>query len=156
MRSFHNIHRSSGLHDGNSKAQDKAASFELPNAGRPVCRGIDDGSDNDDGGADEHSTLATILINSRTNKRKSNHTAYLVDGGDDAGPETILGAVKKGLEIIVDEQAVEQRPVITVDCRTEEAHETAEVKNQAWSVKSLRRLLLLGQVESLGAVDGYD
>lgn len=153
---LNDVHRSSSHDDRDTETKDETTGLELTDAGGVVCGGIDDGTDDNGDGANEHATLAAELVNTGTNEGQGNDRADLVHGSDDSCPDTVLTTAEKFLEVIAGKQSVQQRTVVAVHGGAAEADQAAEVEDDAVFVEGLRRLLEHSLVEGLIALDFLD
>jgi hypothetical protein len=94
--------------------EDESTAHKLTDTCILEGRSRDDGTQQDDDRADEHTPTTAPCINSGTDEGECNNTTDLVHGRDNTSPDTGIGAMEKGFELGVDEQAVEQTSVVTV------------------------------------------
>jgi len=147
------VHRTGSGGNGDTEAEQETTAHEL--AGRVFALGdtLDDGTEDDSQGADEHADTATPGINSGADEGESDDTANLVHGRDDTCPDTgRLGAVLF-LEPRILEQVVDERAIIPVHGGTEETDEGASVDDDLSLAPGPRGLLEHGLIEGLIAGD---
>ena len=94
--------------DGDTETKQEASAHELVDAGVVDCGASDDSTHDDEETSDEHAGPATPGIDGRTNEGESAHAADLVHGGDQAGPNAIVGAMEEVEENLVGSKTVEQ------------------------------------------------
>ena len=91
-------------------------------------RSLDDGTDNNSEGADQHAESAAEAVDIGTHKGESYDAADLVHGGDDAALDAIIIDMVLLLKPRVLEQVVDEGAVIAVYSAAEEANKGEEAE----------------------------
>jgi hypothetical protein len=82
VRDLDNVGRTSSGGDRDTETEEETASHELVNAGGLDAGDLDDDADNDDKGANSHTSPTTPGIDTGADTRDSNDRANLVHGGN--------------------------------------------------------------------------
>jgi hypothetical protein len=153
VRALNNVHGTSRGSNGDTESQKETTTHELPDG--PVGDGgsLDDGTDDDDECAHEHTRLASPGVDGRPNEGNGNDGTDLVHGRHDTGPDTGVLDVEEFLEVGIEEEGVEERPIVTVHGRAEETDQAGEVERDRSAGERLGRLFDHGLVESLIAAN---
>ena len=156
MAGFDNVDRSSSRGDGNTKTKQESAADELVNACVMYCGAGDDGAHDNEEASNEHAGSPTPGIDSGADEGQSGHTANLVHGGDQAGPNTVIRAMEEAQECLVGSQAAEQRTVKAIHGLAEEAKKSARKKADRGRVHEDWPLPDEGFIVGSAAFDDFD
>lgn len=110
---------------------------------------LDDNTEDDDRGSNEHANPSAKGIDSRANEWKSCNTTDLGHRADNTSLNAHIADIEEGLEMLLGEKVTEEGRVETVGGRAAEPNNRDQVKLNSDPVAGLRGLLEHGLVESL-------
>ena len=147
---FNDIHGTGRSRYSDTKAEKESATHEL---GSFMRGSLDDCAYDDNQSTASHAHSSAKAVNDGTDKRQGNDTANLVHGRDNASPEAVVLDVICGAECSVLQQVVDERSIIAVHGRAEEADDGEDVNHDHGASPFLRWLLDESLVKGFIAVD---
>ena len=150
MVNFNNIYRAHQRSNKYTKAEQEAATYK----GRAhVGRSLDNNTNNNSEGADQHAESAAEAVNTETHKGESYNAADLVYGGDNTAPDAIIINMVLLLKPQVLEQVINKGVIIAIHSAIEEADKGEEVEEHLALGLKAEGLLNYGLVEGFIALD---
>lgn len=129
MGDFDDVSWTSGGGDGDTETEEETTGEILWERGGDFRGGLNDGTEDDDGAANEHTHLTAPGIDSWANEWKSGDTTNLVHGGNVSSLDTNV----VGIEVVFvgrhDQEGTHERTIITVHGGAEESEETEGVES---------------------------
>lgn len=150
MVDLDHVHGACRRRQGHAESEQESTAHELALL---VGETLDDGTNDDERGANQHADSTTESINGGTDKGKRDDTANLVHGGDDAGPDAIVFDLVLCLEPGVLEEVVDEGAIVAVHGAAEEGNEGEEVDEDLRLGEGTRRLLHHGLGKGLVSAD---
>lgn len=143
--------------DGHAEPENESAAHHLALGGVGGREPLDDGADDDQEGPDEHAWATAPLVDAGPDKGQRAHTADLVHGRDQAGPDALVLAVEVFEKVLlVVEQAAEEHRVVAVHGLAEEAWQQHDEQQEHAGVPPRDGLLDQGFVVRLAPADLFD
>lgn len=149
---LNNVHGACRRRNGDTETKQESASHELALG---VGHTLDNGTNDDEDGTQEHAHATAESVNGRADKGKRDDTTNLVHGRDNAGPDAIVAALDVLLlEPGVLQQVVDERTIIAVHGTAEKCNDGEGVDEQLSRGPGPWRLLHHGLLK--GRVSGHD
>lgn len=147
---LNHVHGTSCSSERDTESKQESSAHELALL---VANALDNGADNDENGARQHTNSTTEAINGGADKRKGGNTTDLVHGGDDTSPDAVVFDMVLCLEPGVLQEIVDERTIVTVHGTAEEGNKGEEVDEELSLGVSIGRLLDHGLGKGLIASD---
>lgn len=114
VRSLHDVNGTSSRDNRDAKTEQEATALKLVDVGVHGGSTVDNGTDDDNPGADLHANLSSPSVDGRSDEEQSTDTSNLVHGRVDSSPFTVVGAAEEVEELLVGSQTTEDGSIKTV------------------------------------------